>query len=316
MSKHGDYLKPKRNKLMNKNKVVVIGGSGFLGSHVADHLSDNGYQVYIYDVKASNYLRHDQVFIEGNILDRDALQKALTGMDYVYNFSAIADIDEADCNAHKSAEINILGNINVLDACVACNVKKIIYASSIYVYSNHGSFYRITKQTSERFIEEYFAQHGLSYVILRYGSLYGRRSDMRNGIYRYLYQALHHKGRIIYHGSRDAVREYIHVADAAKLSLNILDEQYNNRALILTGTEKYSIESLMAMISEMLPYQLNVEYKNDEFNVHYNLTPYKFHPEVGHKLILNDFIDMGQGLLDTMHEIHGCDNHKTEKVDA
>jgi UDP-glucose 4-epimerase len=286
------------------SRALVIGGSGFLGSHVADALTEQGYEVFIYDIRQSPYLRSDQKFIQASILDKNVLSQSIKSMDFVYNFSAISDIDEADHDAYSTAEINIMGNINVLDACNEAGVKKIIFASSIYVYSEYGSFYRISKQTSERLVEEYQRRYGLDYVILRYGSLYGRRSDMRNGIYSYLYQALANDGCIKYSGSEDAVREYIHVLDAAKLSVQALHDEYSNRSLVLTGHEKYQIKTLMSMIKEIMPHDIRIEYGNNRCTTHYNVTPYKFQPALGHKLVTNDYIDMGQGLLDTIDEIY------------
>lgn len=291
------------------NRVMVIGGSGFLGSHVADALSEQGYKVCIYDTQDSPYLRSGQDLIRASILDKESLLKTMKNIDIVYNFSAISDIGEADNDAYKTAEINIMGHINVLDACIKSSVKKIIFASSIYVYSDYGSFYRITKQTSERLVEEYQKRYGLDYVILRYGSLYGRRSDMRNGIYSYLYQAIVNNGCIEYAGSEDAVREYIHVLDAAKLSAQSLQDKYNNRSLILTGHEKYKIKTLMRMIKEIMPHDVKIEYSNNKCPMHYNVTPYKFQPALGHKLVTNDYIDMGQGLLDTIEEIYSQHKH-------
>ena len=74
------------------DKVLVIGGSGFLGSHVADKLSDSGFKVSIFDISPSKWIRDDQEFIEGSILDKDSLSDAITGKKYVYHFAGIADI--------------------------------------------------------------------------------------------------------------------------------------------------------------------------------------------------------------------------------
>ena len=66
-------------------KIVVFGGSGFIGSHVADQLSDSGYHVVIFDRKPSKFHRSDQEMVVGDILDRDALLRAATGCNYIYN---------------------------------------------------------------------------------------------------------------------------------------------------------------------------------------------------------------------------------------
>jgi UDP-glucose 4-epimerase len=76
-------------------KAIVFGGSGFLGSHVADALDDAGYKVVVYDIKLSPYLRKSQAMVTGDILDQKKVEAAVKDCDIVYNFAGIADIDEA-----------------------------------------------------------------------------------------------------------------------------------------------------------------------------------------------------------------------------
>ena len=121
----------------------------FWGSHVADVLTDAGYKVVIYDLKYSPYLREGQEMVVSDILDEDKVNEVTKGATYVYNFAAIADIEEAAERPLETVKCNILGNAIILDACVKNNVKRFIYASSIYVYSDKGSFYRVSKQACE-----------------------------------------------------------------------------------------------------------------------------------------------------------------------
>jgi UDP-glucose 4-epimerase len=115
-------------------KAVAVGGSGFIGFHVADCLSDDGYQVTIYDFVKSLWFRESQEMVIGDILDDKALKQVIKGADVVYNFAGLANLDHALNQPINSAKINILGNLNVLEACRILNVKRIIYASTIYVY--------------------------------------------------------------------------------------------------------------------------------------------------------------------------------------
>ena len=121
-------------------KVTVFGGSGFLGSHVADHLSRGGHQVTIFDLCASPYLQADQKMIAGNILNIAEVQKAVKGADAVYNFAGEADIESAADNPTATIQTNVMGNANILEACRSANVKRYIFASTVYVYSGVGSF--------------------------------------------------------------------------------------------------------------------------------------------------------------------------------
>lgn len=288
---------------MAQDTVVVFGGSGFLGSHVADALTDAGYRVKIFDTCPSPYLQPGQEMVAGDIMDLDAVERATKGCRYVYNFAGIADIDEAMERPLDTVEVNVLGNAHVLEAARRNRAQRFVYASTVYVYSESGSFYRASKQASERFVETYHERYGLDYTILRYGSLYGRRTDERNGIYSLLKQAIENKS-IYYEGSGDALREYIHVTDAAKLSVQILAEQYANRHIVLTGHERLQVKNVMRMISEMIPGGAQLRFGNSHVRGHYVMTPYAFHPKVGHKLVSSDYVDLGQGLLDCLAELH------------
>jgi UDP-glucose 4-epimerase len=265
-------------------------------------LSRQGYKVSIFDIRESDYLLENQKMIIGDILNLDQVDAAIKEQDYVYNFAGLADIDDAKDNPIRTAQLNIMGNINILEASKNHNVKRFIFASSAYVFSGSGGFYKASKQSSEKFIEEYQKRYDLDFTILRYGSLYGRRSDMRNGIYRLLKDALDNQ-QITYKGTGEELREYIHVEDAARLSVDILDKQYKNRHLMLTGIEKMKVGDLMTMISEILGGDIQINLSKDRFTAHYKVTPYSYTPTIGHKLVSTDHVDIGQGLLDVIAEL-------------
>lgn len=300
---------------MPNETVIVFGASGFLGSHVADALTNAGYHVRLFDRSPSPFLKTDQEMVVGDIMDLDQVIQAVKGADIVYNFAAIADIDEAHNKPVATTTINVLGNTHVLEAARLANVRRFIFASSIYVYSESGSFYRASKQASERFTETYHDRYGLEYNILRYGSLYGRRSDKRNGIYRMLHEAIDQHS-ITYKGSGEAMREYIHVEDAARMSVQVLAPDYANRHLILTGQERLRIKDVMTMISEIMPWPVQLNYDDANIVHHYEMTPYAFQPRIGRKLVLNEHVDLGQGLLDCLREIHKDLEHTGEDDDA
>ena len=283
-------------------KAIVFGGSGFLGSHVADELLKQGYETIIYDKTPSSYLQEEQKMVIGDILDIKNVEKAVKDCDYVYNFAGIADLDEAKTKPLETVNLNILGNINILEASVKSNVKRFIYASSIYVYSQKGGFYRCSKQASEIYIEEYNKCYGLKYTILRYGSIYGPRADKRNPIYRYLNQAL--EGKEIKCSNPEETREYIHVRDAAKLSVKILDDRFANRHIILSGHYRMKVKEMMLIIKEIMNNNIEVDFIDSKrSNGHYNYTPYSYSPKIGDKLLNDCYVDIGQGILECLEEI-------------
>jgi len=285
-------------------KAVVVGGSGFIGSHVADHLSDEGYQVTIYDLTPSPWLRKDQKMTIGDVLDVKKLNDTIAGSEVVYNFAALADLNQALEQPLKTVNINILGNLNVLEACHAHGVKRFIYASTVYVHSREGGFYRCSKQASEAYVEEYQKIYGLDYTILRYGSLYGPRADETNGLYRVVKSALDN-GTVSYQGDVDAMREYIHVEDAARASIDALNDEFVNESVVLTGQEPMRVIDMLKMLAEILELSADsVEFIEDKYAGHYVRTPYAYQPKLGRKYIPPMHVDLGQGLLQVINDLN------------
>jgi UDP-glucose 4-epimerase len=284
-------------------KILITGGAGFLGSHVADALTDAGHEVTIFDIRPSPYLRQEQKIIIGDILDQPELELAVKGSDVVYHFAGIADIDECTNRPIDTVKYNILGTVNLLEASQQAGVMRFVFGSSAYVYSDSGYFYRSSKQACESFIENYHELFGLEYTCLRYGSLYGTRTDERNSIYRLIQQALK-DGCITYHGTGEELREFIHVRDAAEISVKILEPEFANQHITLTGNEKMRYHDLLEMIREMVGSNVTIDIKPSQRKAHYKITPYNFSPKLGRKLVNNPHIDMGQGLLQCMAELY------------
>lgn len=293
------------NSIGQKMKACVIGGSGFLGSHVCDHLSDAGYAVTILDQVASPWLRADQKMLVGDLLDEALLDQSVADSDVVYNFAAIADLNKALSTPIDTARVNVLGNVLVLDACRRHTVRRFIYASTVYVYSREGGFYRCSKQAAEQYVEEYQRAYGLDYTILRYGSLYGPRSDNRNGLFRIVQDALQ-TGVIRYVGSPEAMREYIHVEDAAWASVAALGPEFCNASVVLTGQEAMRVSDLLKMLAEILGKGASVEFVEAEQAGHYVRTPYAYQPKLGRKYVPPMHVDLGQGLLQLIGEIQAA----------
>ena len=294
-------------------RVCVIGGSGFLGSHVADALSDAGYRVSIFDRIFSPWKRANQEMIIGDILDASILNQVVLGCDVVYNFAALADLDEALAKPVETVRMNILGNVQVLEACRHHGVNRYIYASTVYVHSREGGFYRCSKQAAEQYVEEYKRTYGLDYTVLRYGSLYGPRSDHHNGLWRVIKRALE-TGRVSYEGSAEAMREYIHVADAAQASVTALGESFLNQHVVLTGQEPMRVMDLLKMLAEILGIPQQVEFVESDHAGHYIRTPYAYQPKLGRKYVSPMHVDLGQGLLQLIAEIREDQAMKIEKT--
>lgn len=289
-------------------KVAVVGGSGFLGSHVVDSLITNDYIVTIADLKPSKY-HADVDFQLCDIMDPEQIQPVIQGADVVYNFAGLADIDVAYGNPGDTLQANIIGNHNVLAAAKEAGVSRYVYASSAYALSKKGSFYGISKLASEKVIEEYQQRYGLNYTILRYGSLYSERAGKDNFIYKLIYEALH-TGKIVLKGRGEELREYIHAEDAGRISVEILkDDKFANKRLLITGVEKVSRADLYCLVQEIFYHQVEIEHVDAPSVGHYITTPYSHQPSRGMKIFPSEHIDLGQGLLSV---IESMDNSVSE----
>lgn len=283
-------------------KILVTGGAGFLGSTIADVLSDAGHDVVLFDHIASPYLRKTQTMVVGDIRDPAALATAAEGCGAIYHLAAIADLAQATANPRTAVEVNILGTLNALEVARQHKVKRFVFASSIYVYSTQGAIYRTTKQACENLIHDYKDNYDLDFTILRFGSLYGPRTDDNNAIHRIIRQALTER-RIDFWGNGTEVREYIHVLDAARMSLDILADEHANQIIHLTGRERMTTREMLEMVREILGGDIEIAFNDTPFTGRYIQTPYAYTPRLGRRMTGSTYIDLGLGLLDQIQSI-------------
>ena len=283
-------------------KVLVTGAAGFIGSHVADELSANGFDVTLFDIKDSPWCSTKQKMIIGNLSNMALLNEITKDVDYIYHFAGIADISHSNKIPYETILTNILGTTNLIEAALNNNVKRFMFASTLYVHSELGGFYTTTKKACENIIESYGKIRGLNYTILRYGSLYGTRSGENNGIYRII-QGIMNNDSFTYWGTGEEMREFINVIDAAKISIKCLDDEFTNRCLVLTGVEKLRVKDFIMMVKEILCKDTKISYEQNPQSMHYNITPYNYAPKLGEKITNNPHIDMGQGILELIKEM-------------
>lgn len=285
------------------DKVVVTGGAGFMGSHTAEELTRRGYHVLVFDQTESPWLHSDQEMMIGDVLDPKSLAMAMKGARYVYHFAGIADIEESRSRPVETMNLNVMGASLVVEAARQSGVERVIFASTMYVYSPFGSFYRASKQAAETIIEAYQQEYALDYTFLRYGSLYGPRAQDWNGLRKYVQQVVE-GGQITYAGTGEEKREYIHVYDAARLSVDVLDDKHRNRAITVTGSQILSSKEMMDLIFEIAGKKSDIVLTDTERKgYHYNLTPYRYTPKQAFKLVPSEFIDIGQGILELVEEL-------------
>ena len=222
----------------------------------------------------------------------------------VYNLAGFANLDKAIKLPRTTMELNVLGNINVLDESVKSGVELFVYASSAYAMNDKGSFYGISKLTSEKIIEEYYKQHNLNYSILRYGSIYAAVDFDNNYLFQLVKSAIE-TGSIIHKGDGEELREYVHVKDVSELSVKVMENKdLWNASFMLTGNERMKRKELFEMIKEIIGNsKLEIQYLDDGYPNHYKFTPYSFQGTSAKKITANPHYDMGQGILECVQKI-------------
>jgi len=287
-------------------KALVTGGSGFVGHHIVNELLKNKIETVVYD--CSNYPGENArnplcTVIRGDVLDSDKLTAAMDGCDYVFHTAAIADVDQARKIPKKTMEVNVIGTTNCLEVAKENGVKRFLFASTVYVSGNRGSFYRLSKQACESLCKTYHEEFGLEYTTIRYGSLYGREPNHWNFIYG-VCKSLLTTGEFTYSSSPDAVREYIHINDAARETVRIAgDPGLANKAVLITGHQRLKMSEFFDMVTEILGGTAKIQYAQANHNPHYVITPYSFNIDVPVRVNLSTYVDISEGILDCLREV-------------
>ena len=287
---------------MKGKSVVVTGGNGFLGLALVQELVAIGARVIVIDLQENCKCRFDDVEYHQKNLLKDDLNEVFKGIDFVYHFAAIAGLRDCIDRPIAAAEVNIIASMRVAEACINNGVRKLIFGSSLYVFSKEGSFYRSTKQSIELLIESYSEEYGLKYTFLRFGSLYGPNANDFNFIHNSITAAIKNK-KIIRNGSGEELREYIHVTDASLLAIKAANDEYDNLAVLISGREKISVKRLLDIIREILNNDTEVIYTDMSSKGHYYSTPYSYIPKKSRKIELDSYIDLGEGLLNLIQRI-------------
>src|SRR6267142_5334622 len=273
---------------LNNSRVLVIGGAGFVGSHIVDQLCkepvkeivvlDNlvrGTRANLREAAADQRVS----LVDGSITDLPLLRKLMEGADYVFHLAALW-LFECVHQPRAALEVNVVGTYNVVEAAQQAGVKRVVYSSSASVYGdalftpmteehpfNNRTMYGATKIAGEQFFRVFNEQHGLDYVGLRYMNIYGPRMDYKGAYVSVIMKVLDRIDRglapIIF-GDGSQSYDFIHVDDVARANIlalksNVTDEFFN----IGMGV-KTSIDALVQMLLKITDSDLQPEYRPQE----------------------------------------------------
>jgi UDP-glucose 4-epimerase len=264
-------------------KILVVGGAGYIGAHVAYLLQENGYGVRIYDdfsngLKSRIEGKFSDIVI-GDVLDRQALISACEGIDAVIHLAAKKAVGESVDNPLKYYENNVGGTLNLLAAMSLKGVKKLVFSSTAAVYAPSEKLsitesdlteplspYGQTKLLSEKLISAVARAEGLSSISLRYFNVVGALRDefadnSKDNLVPKVFAALKAGKNPEIYGSDyptkdgSCIRDYIHISDLAKAHLVALEKVFSTKVdeIYNVGSGSgYSVTEMINQIAESI----------------------------------------------------------------
>ena len=245
-------------------KVLVTGGSGFIGSHVVDQLVDAGHKPVIYDRRPSPF--RDDIQTElGELSDLTMLELAMSGCDAVMHLAAAADVNEVAKMPVESEAANARGTLNVLEAARGAGVKRVVYASTIWVYtgesgervdeeSNLGMpnhLYTASKLAGEMYCRSYNELYDLEFTVLRFGIPYGPRARPAAVVPAFVGKAMAGEALTVA-GAGDQSRRFVYVEDLASGCVKALDPVAANRTYNLVSDSSVTILEIAELVQDLV----------------------------------------------------------------
>ncbi|HEY7077385.1 MAG TPA: NAD-dependent epimerase/dehydratase family protein [Solirubrobacteraceae bacterium] len=247
-------------------RVLVTGGAGFIGSHVVDRLLAAGHRPSIFDLRSSPYHDRRRVpAVAGDLSDLDRLTKAMDGCDVVIHLAAAADVGEVEKAPLEAEARNARGTAHVLEAARRAEVKRVVYASTIWVYSDAGEpmvdesvalrppahFYTATKLAGELYCRSYRELYGLEYTVLRFGIPYGPRARPAAVVPTFVGKALAGEPLTVAGDGRQS-RRFVYVEDLAEGVVKALCPTAADRVYNLVGSEDVTIAEIAETVRELV----------------------------------------------------------------
>jgi UDP-glucose 4-epimerase len=262
-------------------RCLILGGGGFIGSHLSDMLLASNHDVNIFSRPNARYLEHVRrqganVFI-GDYLNPRDVGPALAGCEVLYHLVSATVPQTSNDNPQLDIEANVLGTLHLLDEARKAGVRQVVFASSggtvygipqeIPIKENHPteptSSYGICKLAIEKYLHLYWLLHGLDYRILRIANAYGVRQPItatQGVISSFLDKALHGEELIIW-GDGTVMRDYVYVTDVAAALVEATVYQGEHRIFNVGAGRGHSLNDIIESIEQVVRRPLQLRYK-------------------------------------------------------
>lgn len=248
-------------------RVAVTGGSGFIGSHVVDHLVKAGHDVLIID-KHERWLNPAADYVVADLFDAAALDAALDGREAVFHLAGASDVNEVAADPVRALRLNVEGVGRVLDAARGRGCERVVLASTVWVYGatvgdgertedaavdlrRAGHLYVSTKLAAEMVMHSYREMYGQEFTILRYGIPYGPR--MRDALVVARFVSAAKAGKpITIAGTGNQQRNFVYVEDLAQAHVLALSPAAANQTLALEGGTPVTVTEIAETVQHLV----------------------------------------------------------------
>jgi UDP-glucose 4-epimerase len=269
-------------------RILVIGGAGFVGSHLVDQLTQEPVREIIV---LDNFVRGTRknlqkalqdtrvTLVEGSVTNVDLLSGLMAGTDYVFHLAALW-LFECVHQPRSALEVNVVGTYNVVEAAQQAGVKKVVYSSSASVYGdalftpmtedhpfNNRTMYGATKIAGEQFFRAFYQQHKTNYVGLRYMNIYGPRMDYKGTYVSVIMKVLDRidqgQSPIIF-GDGSQAYDFIHVEDVARANILAMKSDATDENFNVGMGIKTDINELVHLLLKITGTDVKPEYRPQE----------------------------------------------------
>lgn len=252
-------------------KIIITGGAGFIGSHIAEYWLEQKARVIIIDNLRTGFIEnipiHKNVeFVKESITNREIVFEILKGANYVFNLAALVSVPESVENPFECNEINVVGIINLLEAAKKYNIQKIVHSSSAAIYGDNPELpkkttmkpepktpYGITKLDGEYYCQFYNQSFGVNAVSLRYFNVYGPRQDPKSqyaaAIPIFISKAIKNEPITIF-GDGEQTRDFVYVKDVVEANVLAAQNKEISGVFNVANGRSISIKRLAELIIE------------------------------------------------------------------